>query len=261
MQAARFYLHLVTSSGVAVLGCDSSSVKIGDSTPSRDAGGSGGDGNRSGLIRNGPSEPERQAYCAGQGAAIAVPAQGGASACAGQLAETTFRYGVCVCDELRIHGNLRSDSLDSATSTTVVNGGAAVGANLRARVFGEWRIGGSLIAGGVFEGSTNVDVDVRGDMKAARWAATQGNFRVQRDLWVAGTFGPVSTITGAIERDVYTPSTPPAGVTIKGRVHQQAVTVRRIDIRVVGRTPKPGLRAASKSLPLHAGGARRQLRT
>jgi hypothetical protein len=108
------------------------------------------------------------AYCAGTGAPIAVgDSQGdGGSTCLGNLAQRTFRFGLCTCDALDFGHPIYTDSFatvdagpvpDGGTATAIVTGrnNGAIGSNTGVHEVGNGAhlyVGGSLfVADGGFD--------------------------------------------------------------------------------------------------------------
>lgn len=82
---------------------------------------SGGTNNRPGA-NNGPGgdawDPDqtREEYCMGSGPPVVVGDQGGTTTgvCTGDIAQTTFRFALCVCEDYSSSGALTTDSFDSS---------------------------------------------------------------------------------------------------------------------------------------------------
>ncbi len=99
---------------------------------------------------HGPDAPEvsRAMFCEGSGPPVTVGPPG-AMRCAGQLAETVFRYALCSCSNLGLAGFLRTDSYDSARGMMGRERGGAVGVNGNYSIVGYSQIGDTLTMAGI----------------------------------------------------------------------------------------------------------------
>lgn len=98
---------------------------------------------------NGFIDQTREEFCAGSGPPIIVGdlGQGRQALCTGDIAQVTFRYGLCVCQDFEVGNTLRSDSFNSARGTSDERGGA-VGVNGNLTVGNSARVGGTLWVAG-----------------------------------------------------------------------------------------------------------------
>lgn len=125
-------------------------------------GGDGGPGADSGLDSDGnvipggdggptdgnPLEVPLSEFCAGSGAVVLV---GGGDLCAGDVAEETFRFGLCTCQSAQVGAQLTMDAFDSANGpyggNNVLNDGN-LGINRALSTSGKVDIRGSAYVGG-----------------------------------------------------------------------------------------------------------------
>jgi hypothetical protein len=104
------------------------------------------------------------------------------SFCGGEVAEQTFRYGLCVCDDLDLAGELRSSSLRSSTGAAGQAGGVGVNGSFASA--GGADIDGSLVvAGDVIPVG---DYEIAGELRAGRDLVGAGDVQVAGDAYVAG---------------------------------------------------------------------------
>lgn len=120
----------------------------------------------------------------------------GSGLCGGDLAEDTFRYGLCICNDLDMAGALRTASVSGGSPDLVAGG---VGVNGNYALAGSAEIDGSLVVGGRFSpaGSQTIGSELRvgGNVNAA------GRIDVGGDAYLAGR---VSAIGLDIEGTLYT---------------------------------------------------------
>lgn len=134
-----------------------------------------------------PLSTPYEAFCQGQGG---IPVGQDATRCGGELAQTTFRYALCLCEDLTTSGGLQVDAFDS---TTMMNAqGGSVGLNGRLNAQGEVNTGGALLVGAGISANNKIisGLDLRciGDINAA------GGLSVDRNLSLSGNI-----VTGALE--------------------------------------------------------------
>jgi hypothetical protein len=127
----------------------------------------------------------------------------GAAVCSGDLAEQTFRYGLCVCGDLDMAGALRTSSLRPSTGAAGEAGG--VGVNGRYLSAGDARIGGSLVVGGEVAPIGNYEIS--GELRAGGDVTAIGDIDVERDAWVQGE---LTAIGLSVEGTLHTTEAPRA---------------------------------------------------
>ncbi|MCG5052828.1 MAG: hypothetical protein KA712_07690 [Myxococcales bacterium] len=173
-----------------------------------------------GLIGNGPTNADREAFCKGRGPSVVVP--GETPVCAGKLAEKTFRYGLCTCQDVMLNGKLHTDSIDSNAGMSVANGGASVGINGTFSNPGESRIGGSLIVKGPMGSSASQEIT--GDLKVDGLLSSEGKVAVGRDAWINGFIAVTGELS--VGRDLHSPSGKPLvdGARVGGNVITEPFT-------------------------------------
>jgi len=173
----------------------------------------------------GDAGDDRDAYCAGEGPPVLVgDGSGNRDICAGEIAEVTFRFGLCTCADYSSGNTLAIDSFDSrdgpftagqAGGSLGVNG--TVDANAAVQVRGDvvvsgpgisvtptLDIGGDLLDQGTL-GSASAAVTVAGD-------ASVGDAIGLASLTVAGTL----TVPNGVTIDV--PGGPSAGALVRAPV-------------------------------------------
>ncbi len=138
-------------------------------------------------------------YCAGSGPPLLV-GDGTTRECGGQVAQRTFRYGLCVCEDFAASHTLTTDAFDSAQGPYTPGGaGGSVGTNGRFAANAAITIGGSLFVadpGGVQSGPAAIQIGRRlfdhgpvaadGDLTVGGDAVVGGALRA-RNLTVGGT--------------------------------------------------------------------------
>lgn len=146
----------------------------------------------------------------------------GADLCGGVLAETTFRFGLCLCEDLAFASALYTDGYRSSQGPYAPGGpGGSVGVNGLFRSYGQTNIGGSLHAG------TDVrpigDHDVRGDLHAGGKVTAAGDIHVFHDGYVAGDIVGIRT---KFDGTLHIPAASSMGLATEvGAVVHQQVTV------------------------------------
>lgn len=155
-----------------------------------------------------PDAPEvsREMFCEGSGPPVQVGPPG-AMRCAGRLAETVFRYGLCSCADLGLAGFLRTDSYDSARGMMGRERGGAVGVNGNYSIIGYSEIGDTLTMAGAaplrLVGAHSVDGDFNlgGPLEVIGTLTARRNSRVRGNITALGPFnvrGDLTTQRGAL---------------------------------------------------------------
>jgi len=174
----------------------------------------------------GPDIPEvsREMFCEGSGSPVQVGAPG-ATRCAGRLAETIFRYGLCTCTDLGLAGFLRTDSYDSARGMMGRERGGAVGVNGNYTIVGYSEIGDTLSMAGAaplrLVGAHNLDGDFNlgGPLEVIGTVDVRRNSRVRGNITAIGPMrvrGDLTTQSGALALGV---------IRVDGRRSSSSVTV------------------------------------
>jgi cytoskeletal protein CcmA (bactofilin family) len=144
--------------------------------------------------------------------------------CGGDLAQVTFRYALCVCEDIALASVLETDGFDSSLVAAGVDGGrggGSVGVNGRYANLAVSRLGGSLYAGG------NVtpigDHDFRGMLQCGGNATAAGDVHVFHDAYVAGN---ITGVRFRIDGDLHVPASSVVGLSVDAEnVVRQPVTV------------------------------------
>lgn len=151
-------------------------------------------------------------FCAGQGPLILTPGAGGAALCTGELAQTTFRYAVCTCQQFAVSNTFRTDSFNSEDGPymmgTSENGGS-FGTNGTVSLAASTSIGGSMWVGGasgLTANSSAGDLLVATDLRVDGPVGSNADVSVLRNAEVAGNLSAANlSVTGSL--------TQPAGAT------------------------------------------------
>lgn len=161
-----------SSPGDLDLGDDSSAVPTGDP---RAPGNPGGDGASS-------SSGYKNALNVGV-------SDTGSPLCSGELASSTFRYGLCVCGDLSMAGHLKTSSFRSSNPDAPDGDGGGVGINGRYSASGGADIGGALVVGGKV--SPAGSYLVRGELRVGQGIASAGSLHVEGDAYVDGSLNAI----------------------------------------------------------------------
>ncbi len=152
-------------------------------------GADGGDTGRPGMSdASADGGTTRAEYCMGAGPAVRV---GDTTAmvpvCAGRLAESIFRWGICTCSDLNLAGYMHTDSYDSsmAMDPTGERGGA-VGVNNVLNLIGVMRVGDNLTVAGTNPLNLIGVHTVRGDMNLEGALQIAASLDVQRNARIRG---------------------------------------------------------------------------
>ena len=137
---------------------------------------------------------DRNTYCQGQGPPVLVgDGTGATDICAGTLAETTFRYGLCACDGFTGSGALVIDAFDSREGpfqTSEPGGSLGVNGNVDSNA--EIDVSGDLVAAGDIGALAEPVLHVGGNLldngglgRAGTAATIDGDARVNGDIELA----------------------------------------------------------------------------
>jgi len=137
------------------------------------------------------------APCAGGGA----PVELGGGRCAGAVAETSFRWAICSCSDLRMTTPLVTDGFDSTRGAyTPGSVGAGVGVNASFSNTNTTDVGGVLWVGGATQWGISAPQRVRQFLKVNAPVLANNGLTVDEDAYVNGAVRatvPV-TVTGAL---------------------------------------------------------------
>jgi len=140
------------------------------------------------------------AKCVNGGPAIFV-GDGGARDCAGNIAQVTFRWAVCSCNNIQLSSQTHVDGFDSTRGPydpAAAGIGAGIGSNGSFSSSSRLFAGGALWAAGA-NGILNAETTVKQDLRSGgRW--TLGPTTVEGDAYVKGniTSGSASTVAGTL---------------------------------------------------------------
>lgn len=136
---------------------------------------------------NGGAAGETQAqFCAGKGPPILV-GDDGKQICAGALAATTFRFGLCTCEGYVSSGKLTTDGFDSTKGAYVPGqNDGSVGTNAKLNASNDLVIGGSLWVSSKDGITVSSNVTVGGDLQCGGEYTTTQNLKVGDDASVNG---------------------------------------------------------------------------
>lgn len=134
------------------------------------------------LDASGPSStktdmPRVAAQAGPRGAFLALSDVNGAPVCGSDLAQTTFRFGVCLCGDTSVSGTLNVSSLDGESA-------ASVGINGDYAHAGDAAIGGTLVVGGAMDGAGDTVVDH--ELRVGQAISHAGSVRVGTNASVGG---------------------------------------------------------------------------
>lgn len=152
--------------------------------------------------------------CAGGGPPIYVASDAGTQ-CTGNLAQVSFRWAICACEDVNItSGNFRSDAFDSTRRGDGGLGGS-LGANRAFLADSHFDVGGSVWSGGTagFANDANQCV-IRQDLRSNGPASGSGSASVLNDAFVNGSVQTRLAIAGRL----YTPGPVGMNVTADGGV-------------------------------------------
>jgi hypothetical protein len=155
-------------------------------------------------------------YCAEESPALLVSTAASATpVCAGQIAQSAFRYALCTCGDLVLDHALTTDAFDGSHgpySMATATVGGSVGANGNLQMGAAIDIGGSLWTGGMAQGFTSsFDVNIGGELHAAGLVDLTGpGLTVDTDAWAAS--GLVVTGSALIAGTLFIPQGAPLNV-------------------------------------------------
>lgn len=135
--------------------------------------------------------------CEGGGPAVVFPGvEEGPRACAGELAETTFRWALCSCEGIDLFNPLRTDAFDSGAGPFTPDGlGAGVGTNGGFMSTSTIDVSGSLWAASPRTGiSTSNATNVLQDVRTGGVLQVGNPFEVGQDAFVVGDLVTSSSV-------------------------------------------------------------------
>jgi hypothetical protein len=162
------------------------------------------------------------AACAGGGPQINVPTPGGGNVCAGNLAQTTFTWALCSCNNIGLQDLLFTDAYDSTKGPYMPGGlGGGVGLNGSLTSMGALTVGGTLWDSAASGLNTSSHADVLQELHVG--GPVNADITVSDDAYVSGNLsgGPI-----VIKKTLFHPGGM-AGVsgTTAGMIVDQPVTV------------------------------------
>ncbi|MFZ9888972.1 MAG: DUF7305 domain-containing protein [Myxococcota bacterium] len=179
---------------------------------SDDGGATDGDG---GILAEDPFEQALDDFCAGQGAVVSTSGTGSSGQCAGDLAESIFRWAICACDTITTGGanaSISTDAFDSdlgAYADQTPSDDGHVGVN---GIFPEKsaKIGGSLHIGnednltsGPVLNLPNGGAFIRGNLYAFGSVRKQGStMTVSGDVFSSGALEGTWEVGGSLYQPV-----------------------------------------------------------
>ncbi|MCC7074863.1 MAG: hypothetical protein IT383_26370 [Deltaproteobacteria bacterium] len=142
-----------------------------------------------------------------------------AAVCGADLAATTFRFGLCTCEDLAFSTVLRVDAFQSDPAQPVEGGSAGTNGSFTST--GDSAIAGSLVVGGSALPIGNHEIG--GELYAAGDVTSAGDIDIAADAWVAGDLrGFVTDVVGTL----HVPASATVGLgTTAGAVVNTPVTV------------------------------------
>ncbi|WP_437679066.1 DUF7305 domain-containing protein [Sorangium sp. So ce131] len=123
--------------------------------------------------------------------------------CTGTLAEHTFGWALCSCEDTRVAGYLETDSFRSSRGPESRRGGA-VGVNRDYSTAGYADVGGTFTVAGSRDVLFGGVLKVGGDLKFAPSFDVAGVTKVGRDAWLGDTAFAIGVVD--IERDLHMPA-------------------------------------------------------
>jgi Stigma-specific protein, Stig1 len=161
--------------------------------------------------------------CAGGGPPIVIAAnQGG---CLGTLAQTTFRWGLCSCKDVRVSDKLLVDAYDSRVGLYHPGGlGGGVGVNGGYAASASAEIWGALWCSADTGVTTHASNAVKQELRVGGPLQTSAGFAVGNDAFVDGDVGTSASIT--IGKTLHTPAASMVSDKVTyGTLTREAVTV------------------------------------
>lgn len=126
------------------------------------------------------------ATCPASGSPILVTVPDAGSLCTGLLAQTTFRWGLCACNQISLSGNLETDAFDSASGAYVPGIGGSVGTNGAFISQATNRVGGSLWSSSDAGLGVTGTCEARQELRVGGSLASSAPFKVGLDAFVNG---------------------------------------------------------------------------
>ncbi len=163
--------------------------------------------------------------CAGGGPPIVVAAAPSGGGCLGLLAQTTFRWGLCSCKDVRASDKLLVDAYDSRLGLYHPGGlGGGVGANGGYQTSASAEVWGALWCAADTGVDTHAPNTIKQELRVGGPLHSSDNFDVGGDGYVNGDVSTSSSITIAKTLHVPAAATVSANVT-SAMVTREAVTV------------------------------------
>jgi hypothetical protein len=160
------------------------------------------------------------AMCANGGPPIQVPVPG-QSACAGNLAQTTFTWALCSCQDVMLSSEFSTDAFDSTKGPYMSGGlGGGVGIDGKLQISSLVDVGGTLWTHGNL--STSSATTVRQDLHVGGTASAQ--MSVSDDAYDVGAMSGTIAIGKTLHLDKAT-AAPPKSVTYQTLDQTSSVSV------------------------------------
>lgn len=196
-------------------GPQSGAGDAGGAASSSSSGGASSGGVPNGLDGGRPLEEPLLQFCAGQGPVVGITSGSAGARCAGQLAQDTFQFALCACEQLVIGAQLTVDAFDSRAGPygganilpdgqVGMNGGPLT-LSKKLTVMGSLYVGGGGLQLGP-DSLVNGNLLVNGDLVSG--SNTRGT--VGRNAFVHGNVSSDYTIAGSLQV--------PTGASVDGTV-------------------------------------------
>ncbi len=181
----------------------------GDNVPGASPGENGGNGgNPDGQPGEDPLDQELFEFCEGEGPVVEVPdaQEVNFETCTGDIAERIFTNALCLCENARLAGYLRTRGFDSREGAFMdqddFGGGAPVGINGGYELgAGYTDVGGSLSIAGAAGLQFLGYLRVFGDLRLGGTTTIPGYARIERDAWFGADFTSVGPLR--VGRDLH----------------------------------------------------------
>ncbi|MEW5850625.1 MAG: hypothetical protein AB2A00_17700 [Myxococcota bacterium] len=203
-------------------GDDGGSGVGGDGGMNNASSGGSGSGSSGGSSGSSGAGGDAGSFCEGSGPSVIIGSPDAGAICGGDLAQITFRWGLCICEDMALASVLETDAFDSAagpyTQGTI---GGAVGVNGTYRNLAVSDINGSLFTG--VDLRPIGDHDFRGEVHVGGAAVAAGDIHVFHDTWVTEE---IRGIRWVIDGDLHIP----AGATVSAAVDAQSVVNEPVNV-------------------------------
>jgi len=171
---------------------------------------SGGASGSGASSSNGGPDGGGGAFCTGTGPSLIVGTTDAGTICGGDLAQTTFRFGVCVCEDMALASVLETDGYNSAQGVYVPGQtGGSVGVNGTFRNLAVSDVGGALWTG--------LDLrpigahQFRAPVHVGGTAAAAGDIHIYDDAYITQDIAGIRWI---IDGDLHIPAASTVGLAV-----------------------------------------------